>query len=109
MMTPADYARALDYMAELRRRFDALRGGTDGFITLAATGAAPRGMEVGNPIFGDVPSALGSPAFSLPLLAIDAMPLGVQALGFHGADFELAALSRWLVDITLGTDARRAT
>lgn len=101
-MTPDDYARALDYMAELRRRFEALRGKADGCLALTGTGAAPAGMAVGNPVYGDVSSALGAPAFNLPLLAIEDMPLGVQTIGFHRGDFELAAVAHWLVHVTLG-------
>jgi Asp-tRNA(Asn)/Glu-tRNA(Gln) amidotransferase A subunit family amidase len=95
-MTPADYARALNFMADLRARFNALAGRADGFIALTATGAAPAGMAVGNPIFGDVSSALGCPAINIPVLAIDGMPLGVQAMGFYRTDYDLVALARWL-------------
>jgi Asp-tRNA(Asn)/Glu-tRNA(Gln) amidotransferase A subunit family amidase len=101
-MTPADYARALAYVEDLRARFRALAGKADGFITLNATGAAPVGMEVGDPVYGDVSSALGCPAISMPLLAIDDMPLGVQAMGFYRQDQEVACLARWLEQLTLG-------
>ncbi len=106
-MTSADYGRALSWCRALRERFDSLRGKADGFITLNATGAAPQGMAVGNPIYGDVSSVLGSPAFNLPLLAIDGMPLGLQLMGFYRTDFELAAVAHWLVHVTIGRVAER--
>ena len=100
-MTPAEYANALDYMAELSRLYQALQGRADGCIALTGTGAAPVGMAVGNPVYGDVSSALGAPAFNLPALAIDGMPLGVQAIGFHRGDFALAAIAHWLVHVMI--------
>jgi len=95
-MTREQYEAALDALDELRRRFEALRGRVDGCIALTATGAAPEGMAVGNPIYGDVSSGLRAPAFNLPMLALDGMPLGVQAIGFHGTDYRLAGLAHWL-------------
>jgi len=106
-MTPADYGRALSWCRALRERYDSLRGKADSFITLNATGAAPVGMAVGNPLFGDVSSVLGAPAFNLPLLAVDSMPLGLQLMGFYRTDFELAAIAHWLVHVTIGRAAER--
>ena len=106
-MTPADYGRAQSWCRALRGRYDSLRGKADGFITLNATGAAPEGMAVGNPIYGDVSSVLGTPAFNLPLMAIDGMPLGLQLMGFYRTDFELAAVAHWLVHVTIGRVAER--
>jgi Asp-tRNA(Asn)/Glu-tRNA(Gln) amidotransferase A subunit family amidase len=108
-MTPADYGRAQSWCRALRQRYDSLRGKADGFITLNATGAAPEGMAVGNPIYGDVSSVLGTPAFNLPLMAIDGMPLGLQLMGFHRTDFELAAVAHWLVHVTIGRVAERGS
>jgi Asp-tRNA(Asn)/Glu-tRNA(Gln) amidotransferase A subunit family amidase len=99
-MTPADYARALNFMEDLRARFRALAGRADGFVTLTATGAAPEGMGVGDPVYGDVSSALGCPAINMPLLAIDGMPLGVQCMGFYRMDQDLARLAGWLETLT---------
>jgi Asp-tRNA(Asn)/Glu-tRNA(Gln) amidotransferase A subunit family amidase len=100
-MTPDDYARALDFMAELKRLYAAVEGRADGCIALTGTGAAPVGMAVGNPVYGDVSSALGAPAFNMPMLAIEDMPLGVQVIGRHGGDFVLAAVAHWLVHVMI--------
>jgi Asp-tRNA(Asn)/Glu-tRNA(Gln) amidotransferase A subunit family amidase len=36
------------------------------------------------------------PAFSLPLLQVDGMPVGVQIIGRAQRDGDLCALARWL-------------
>ncbi|MEE8332367.1 MAG: amidase [Alphaproteobacteria bacterium] len=95
-MTRAQYEIALDYLAELRRRFEALRGRVDGCIALTATGAAPEGLAVGDPVYGDVSSGLLAPAFNLPMLTIEGMPLGAQVIGFRGTDYDLAGLAHWI-------------
>lgn len=100
-MTSADYAAALARADGLRTMFEALRGTADGFITLTATGAAPAGVPVGNPIYGDVSSVARTPAVNLPVAAIDGMPLGIQVIGFYRADWELTATAHWIVHALL--------
>ena len=65
----------------------------DGFITLACSGPAPRGLRADwKPCtFPSYASWLGLPAFSLPLLAIHGLPVGVQLIGRAGADSTLCA------------------
>jgi len=40
-------------------------------------------------------SGLGFPTFSLPLLAVDGLPLGVQWMGTDGQDGAIAATANW--------------
>jgi Asp-tRNA(Asn)/Glu-tRNA(Gln) amidotransferase A subunit family amidase len=58
---------------------------------------APIGLNsTGNAAFAVVSSYLRSPAASLPLLAVDALPIGVQVIGFRGRDADLIAIARWI-------------
>ena len=40
---------------------------------------------------------MGIPAFSLPLLEAERMPVGVQLIGAAGSDGALAACANWLM------------
>ncbi len=85
-----EHARALH--EEIARR-------CDGMITLSAPGAAPVSMDQGNAIFNEPSSVLGAPAVNLPILSVDAMPLGLQLLGPWHGDERLVAVGRWMAEI----------
>jgi Asp-tRNA(Asn)/Glu-tRNA(Gln) amidotransferase A subunit family amidase len=77
-----DYAEALRERERLYESFENLLQPYDGAITLPAAGPAPRGHETtGNPVFCTIWTYLGVPAFNLPLLTVDGLPLGVQLIG----------------------------
>ena len=84
----------------LQARFDA-----DGFITLSSPGPGPIGTDQGSAIFNEASSVLGAPAINLPLLAVDAAPLGVQLLGHWQGDERLTAVARWLAEVHFGNGA----
>ena len=89
-------------MVENRKRVRALVRGvaadTDGFITLAASGPANVGLEyTGSRTFLTYGSWLGLPAFSLPLLQVNKLPLGIQLLGIGGSDGALCATAKWIM------------
>jgi Asp-tRNA(Asn)/Glu-tRNA(Gln) amidotransferase A subunit family amidase len=70
----------------------------DACITLAAPGAAPEGLSsTGNPEFGVPSSLLGVPSLSLPLFEVDAMPLGLQVIGYFDGDADAFAIASWLM------------
>jgi len=70
----------------------------DACITLAAPGAAPEGLSsTGNPEFGVPSSLLGVPSLSLPLFEVDAMPLGLQVIGYFDHDADAFAIASWLM------------
>ena len=95
----ADYRRALEQRALMRQRLAPLAELADGLITLAAAGPAPEGLEwTGDPIFNAPATTIGAPAITLPLLAVDAMPLGLQLIGFPDRDADLFGLAGWLMD-----------
>jgi Asp-tRNA(Asn)/Glu-tRNA(Gln) amidotransferase A subunit family amidase len=63
----------------------------DACITLAAPSAAPEGLSsTGNPEFG-------VPSLSLPLFEVDAMPLGLQVIGYFDRDADAFAIASWLM------------
>jgi len=98
-MTLADYERAAAKREHLRALHRALAGKVDGFITLAHIGPGQKGQpKVGTPWYNDASSAIGAPTFSLPLLAAEGAPLGVQLMGFEGEDARLAGLARWILE-----------
>ena len=69
----------------------------DGFVTLASSGPAPSGLEfTGSRTFPNYWSWLGFPAFSLPLLEVDGLPVGVQLMGFGRGDDRLASCAAWI-------------
>ena len=97
-MTPEYYASLLAEKAAMRARFNALADHADGFITLSASGAAPVGLEhTGSRAFLVFASFLGVPAFSLPLMTVAGLPLGLQLIGGQGRDGALCAVAHWLM------------
>ena len=50
----------------------------------------------------DCVSVLGIPSLSLPILAQDGLPMGVQMMGFYRRDAELVARARWVAATVLG-------
>jgi Asp-tRNA(Asn)/Glu-tRNA(Gln) amidotransferase A subunit family amidase len=94
-----EYGAALARRDQLRTLHRALAGRVDAFITLAHIGPGQKGHPaVGTPWYNDASSAIGAPTLNLPLLSVEGMPLGVQLMGFEGADADLAAVARWLLD-----------
>jgi Asp-tRNA(Asn)/Glu-tRNA(Gln) amidotransferase A subunit family amidase len=104
-VTPGDYEARLATRHRLQRAAGALLARCDGFITLACSGPAPRGLaQTGSRTFPSYASWLGLPAFSLPLLAVDGLPVGVQLIGRSGADSTLCSTARWMMEVAnLGT------
>ena len=100
-LSPEEYRDLLAMRDALRRTFAALAGAFDGYLTLSAKGPPPVGMPVGDPVYGDVSSCLGAPAWNLPLLADRGLPMGIQLLGHPHEDYELALCGRWFVEAFL--------
>lgn len=98
-LSPADYEGAL----RERRRVQEVVGGfseiADAFISVASSGPAPLGLDhTGSRTFLNYWSWLGNPSFSLPLMAVRGLPVGLQLIGFEGEDERLAALARWFTE-----------
>lgn len=99
-----DYAVALQRRETFRARQQAVENIADGFVTLNADGPPPKWDIISSPVYGDVSSAAGAPAFNLPFLAVNELPVGVQLMGFPGKDHRLAAHANWLTATFLFAD-----
>ena len=97
-LTQEQYRAALVKRAYVRGLHHELASRADGCITLSSPGPAPLGMDQGSAIFNESSSVLGVPAISLPLLAVDGMPLGIQLQGALHGDERLTACARWIAE-----------
>ena len=96
-MTTDDYREALWRRHEIRQRYAWASARYDAVVTLGATGAAPKGLSwTGDPAFNVPASLLGTPAVSLPLLADEGLPLGLQLIGRADEDADLVAVAAWV-------------
>lgn len=95
-----DYMRALARIPLLNSGFEEMFERCDAFITPAAAGTAPKGLEsTGDPSFCTLWTLCGMPALSLPLMqGENGLPLGVQLVGPRGSDARLLRTARWLVN-----------
>jgi Asp-tRNA(Asn)/Glu-tRNA(Gln) amidotransferase A subunit family amidase len=95
-----EYQKLLEERARCRAIYAKLSSICDICITLSAPGPAPTGLaSTGDPTFAIPASLLAIPAVSLPLFEVDGLPLGLQVMGFNGADAELFAAAAFLRDI----------
>ena len=101
-LTIEDYREKLAIRAEIRAAQDALKGTADAFVLLCSQDPPPDYPEIGHTVYGDVSSTLGAPAFALPLLAVEGLPVGLQYMGWPGDDFALACQSRWVMEMFRG-------
>jgi Asp-tRNA(Asn)/Glu-tRNA(Gln) amidotransferase A subunit family amidase len=86
-MTLEDYQAVLDDRRRVRETYAALKDHCDVCVTLAASGPAPLGLDsTGDSTFAVPSSLLGAPALSLPVLAAEGLPLGLQMIGFTDDD-----------------------
>ena len=105
-MTLADYRVALAQRAAIRETYAQLAGPDTVCVTLSASGPAPEGLgSTGNPAFAVPASVLGVPAVTLPLFAVDGLPLGLQVLGFKDGDADVFAAAAWILQ-ALGADQK---
>jgi len=99
-ITPNQYLELLKKRQNIRKKCRDLLidTGADSYITLSASGPAPIGLKYsGSRSFIVLGSWLGFPAFSLPILSINQLPLGIQLLGLDGKDGQLCSLANWFV------------
>jgi Asp-tRNA(Asn)/Glu-tRNA(Gln) amidotransferase A subunit family amidase len=95
-MTLSDYRAALAERARMRALYAELAATCDACVTLAAPGPAPVGLHwTGDPQFNIPASLIGAPAVSLPVFEVDAMPVGLQLIGFTGEDAAMFSLAAW--------------
>jgi len=97
-MPYAEYAAALEYAADCRRRLSDLTRGVDSLVTPGATGEAPVGLgSTGNTAMNRLWTLLHGPCVTVPAGEGPAgMPLGVQLVGPPGGDARTLAAARWV-------------
>ena len=119
-MTRQDYRAALAKREAARLKVREIGADIDGFITLASSGPAPfverpnittdapdragAHMETGSRSFISPWTMIGGPSLSLPYLAVDGMPLGVQLMGLPNSDADIVAIAHWF-DRAISLDA----
>ena len=103
-----DYRAALAKREAMRARFRAVAATADAMITLSSAGPAPfmdgnagKGEPgithtTGLPAYNAWTSAIGCPAVTVPMLAVEGMPVGVQIVGRHDDDWRTTGIARWL-------------
>lgn len=97
-ITPAQYDDLLTQRETVRAAVRKAAANADGFLSLAASGPAPIGLEYSGSRTFLVPwSYLGFPAMSLPLMSVDGMPLGLQIMHVDHMDGRLCAHANWIV------------
>lgn len=91
---------------------------SDALICLSNVGVAPRldnkgtdggiSHTTGLPAFNAWTSVTGAPAISLPLLAVDGLPCGIQVVGQQHGDHRLTGIARWVAGTVLEAQRREA-
>ena len=103
-MDAARYGRALAAREALRRQVGAFAGRAEGFVLLCSSGPAIEDHAFTGSRNHALPWTLvGGPAFALPLLADQGLPLGLQIAGFADRDAEACAVAAWVRDVFLPT------
>lgn len=110
-MTIDDYRLVLLRREEARRALAALSAAGDAMICLSSIGPAPQlnnsdvdsgvSHTTGLPAFNAWTSLTGAPAITLPLLAVNDLPVGVQVIGQNHSDHRLSGIGRWIADTIL--------
>lgn len=96
-MAPADYRAALQRRDRIRHKVAEVASGASCFVTLASSGPAPTGHgDTGSRAFLSPWSMVGGPSFSLPLLSVDQMPLGIQLMAIPDCDERLTGIAHWI-------------
>jgi Asp-tRNA(Asn)/Glu-tRNA(Gln) amidotransferase A subunit family amidase len=96
-ITPGYYAELLAEKAGMKERLRRAMGDADAILTLSSSGPATAGHgHTGSRTYLLFASFLQVPAFSLPLLASEGMPVGAQLIGHDRRDGDLCAVARWI-------------
>jgi Asp-tRNA(Asn)/Glu-tRNA(Gln) amidotransferase A subunit family amidase len=98
-MTAQAYRACLARRDAVKARLAALEHVVDAMVTLSQPGIAPLGLaSTGNTVFNAPASVSGGPSITLPLMAVDGMPLGFQLMGFAHGDTRTAGIARWMLE-----------
>ena len=108
-MTHDDYQMLLLRRAQAQAAHVAAAPLADAAITLSCPGPAtpwsgdtpgeplaPR--PTGDPVFNTGSSMLFAPVVTMPLLAVNGMPVGIQLMGQQHTDARMTAIARWILE-----------
>jgi Asp-tRNA(Asn)/Glu-tRNA(Gln) amidotransferase A subunit family amidase len=106
-MSVEDYRACLVEREEARQRFAGLAPLADALISLSSAGPAPAQVEAadsdaavsrptGDSAFNVATSVLGAPTVSIPMMAVDGLPVGVQVVAQAHTDARAVAIARWV-------------
>ena len=102
-ITLADYRSHIAEREKIRAIWSGLSDVADAALTLSAPAEAPVGIKTtGNPIYVVPGTLLGIPVLSLPVLACNGLPLGLQVMGYRDRDGDLMATAA-SIEIIVGT------
>lgn len=94
LVTDDEYRTARARREPLYAALEPIFAAYDAILTPSAEGIAPHGLSAtGSPMFNFLWTYLGVPAISVPLLAVDGLPLGVQLVGRRDGDAHLLAVA----------------
>ncbi|AMN39386.1 amidase [Rhodoplanes sp. Z2-YC6860] len=96
-MTQKQFGELLARREAVRATWAKAAAKYDALITLGACGAAPVGLgTTGNTAMNVSASLLGCPALTIPVLADEGLPLGLQLLGRANDDAALFGVASWI-------------
>jgi Asp-tRNA(Asn)/Glu-tRNA(Gln) amidotransferase A subunit family amidase len=108
-MTVGDYRTALIDREAAQACYSAIAPLADAVIMLSSPGPAPLWAgdqpgkpllprPTGDPVFNFPSSMLFAPSVTMPLMAVQGMPLGAQVMGQPQQDARMTAMARWFVE-----------
>jgi Asp-tRNA(Asn)/Glu-tRNA(Gln) amidotransferase A subunit family amidase len=108
-MIVADYRAALLDRLTAQACHASVAPLADAVITLSSPGPAPlwsgdqpgkplAPRPTGDPVFNFPSSMLFAPSVTMPLMAVQGMPLGAQIMGQQHEDARITAMARWLLE-----------
>lgn len=97
-ITRGRYQELLQFRQELAQRLANLHDEFDVFLLPASSGPAPEGFEfTGARTLLVYSSFLGLPAYSLPVMNVSTLPMGLQVMGYADGDYRLTRHAQWLM------------
>ncbi|KGH27923.1 hypothetical protein P353_16815 [Comamonas testosteroni] len=106
-LTQEDYRRRLKEREAMQRALANLAHHVDALIAPSSPGVAPvwkgdipgeplSSLPTGDSVANAATSAIGAPCVTVPLIAINGFPMGVQVIGFKNMDARVASYASWL-------------
>jgi Asp-tRNA(Asn)/Glu-tRNA(Gln) amidotransferase A subunit family amidase len=107
-LSQAAYRARLAQRAAARAAHAALAPICDALVSLSCLGPAPKlgdtgGSDgriihtTGNPVMNAATSVLGCPVVTVPVLAVEGLPVGIQLIGQWHDDERVTAMARWIM------------